>query len=74
MNAFWFHYNKPLSERRGHPTMTVHHKGACVFVRRIVCNVPTRSRERNSQPRMVIAGVGNVRISGDTAYITGDRA
>lgn len=74
MNAFWFHYNKPLSEQRGQPTMTLHCKGACNFVRRIVCNVPTHSRERTRQPRMVIAGVGNVRISGDTAYITGDRA
>lgn len=69
MTAFWFHYNKPASAKAGHPVLTVHHKGACLLVRNIVCSVPVRSRERNSQPHVVIAGRGNVRIAGDTAYI-----
>lgn len=69
MAAFWFHYNKPESRKAGHPVMTVHHKGACHFVRFIVCSVPVRSRERNSQPHVVMAGSGNVRIAGSTAYI-----
>ncbi len=72
MKAFWFHYNKPQSQRQGHPVMTVHYKGQCLMVRNIVCSVPVRSRERNTQPRMVIAGVGNVHVQGDTAFISGD--
>ena len=69
MTAFWFHYNKPASQRAGHSVMTVHHKGVCLCVRNIVCSVPVRSRERNAQPRVVMAGTGAVRIAGDTAYI-----
>jgi hypothetical protein len=72
MSAFWFHYNKPASRAAGRPVMTVHHKGVCLLVRNIVCSVPVRSRERNSQPHVVIAGRGNVRIAGDTAYIEGE--
>jgi hypothetical protein len=59
MTAFWFHYNKPASAKAGHPVLTVHHKGACLLVRNIVC----------SQPRVVMAGRGSVRLAGDTAFI-----
>jgi hypothetical protein len=74
MSAFWFHYNKPASRAAGHPVMTVHHRDACILVRKIVCSVPVCSRERRTQPHVVIAGRGLVRIAGDTAYITGDKA
>lgn len=69
MSAFWFHYNKPKSRQAGHPVMTLHHMGACHFVRSIVCSVPVRSRERRTQPHVVIAGSGIVRIDGQTAFI-----
>lgn len=69
MAAFWFHYNKPASARRGHPVMTIHYQGVCMLVRKIVCGVPVRTRERNSQPRIVLVGRGIVRLSGDTAII-----
>lgn len=71
MRAFWFHYNKPASHKAGHPVMTLHHKGQCLLVRNIFCSVPVHSRERSTQPRMVIAGIGNVSVQGDTAYISG---
>ena len=70
MTAFWFHYNKPASKKAGHPVMTVHHKGACLMVRSIVCTVPVCSRERKTQPHVVMAGIGTVRIAGDAAYIS----
>jgi hypothetical protein len=73
MAAFWFHYNKPLSKQRGYPTMTVHCQGACHFVRHIECHVPVRTRERKSQPHVVMAGSGTVCFSGETAYITDGR-
>lgn len=69
MSAFWFHYNKPASAKAGHPVLTLHYKGQCLMVRNILCGVPVRSRERNTQPRVVIAGCGTVRIDGDTAVI-----
>lgn len=69
MTAFWFHYNKPESRRTGHPVLTLHHKRACLLVRNIVCNVPVRTRHRKSQPHVVMAGSGSVRIAGDTAII-----
>lgn len=67
--AFWFHYNKPEARRRGHPVMTVHYKGACHMVRHVQCDVPLRTRERNSQPHVVMAGRGSVEIVDGTAYI-----
>lgn len=69
MSAFWFHYNKPASRQAGHPVLTVHYKGQCHLVRGILCGVPVRSRERSTQPHVVIAGRGTVRIEGDTAVI-----
>lgn len=69
MPAFFFHYNKPASKQAGRPVLTVHHKGACLLVRNIVCSVPVRSRERSKQPHVVMAGRGSVRLAGDTAYI-----
>lgn len=69
--AFWFHYNKPEARRRGHPVMTVHYRGACHMVRHVACDVPLRTRERNSQPHVVMAGRGSVEIVDGTAYIKG---
>jgi hypothetical protein len=67
--AFWFHYNKPEASRRGHPVMTVHYRGACHMVRSIQCAVPITTRERTSQPRVVMAGKGAIEFADDTAYI-----
>jgi hypothetical protein len=69
MNAFWFHFNRPETQRQGRPVMTVHYKGACHFVRHIACEVPLTTRERNSQPHVVMAGKGAIEFSNDTAYI-----
>ena len=69
MNAFWFHYSKPASAAAGHPVMTVHHKGVCHMVRHIKCKVPVNTRERSSQPHVVMAGRGIVEIENGTATI-----
>ncbi len=60
MNAFWFHYNKPESARRGRNVLTIHHKGKCEFVTDINCHVELTVRHRKQQPRCVMAGKGNV--------------
>ena len=69
MKSFWFHYNKPESKRRGHPVLTLHYEGRCHYVRSIVCNVPTYTRERSTQPHVVVAGKGAVIIDGGIARI-----
>lgn len=69
MPAFWLHYNKPESQRRKHPVITVHYKGVCHLVRGVICEVPTFSRERKQQPHLVIAGRGELTIQNDTAFI-----
>jgi len=69
MSAFFFHYNKPEAKRQGHPVLTVHYRGVCHMVRSVVCDVPVRTRERKTQPLVVMAGKGNVEIDNGTAYI-----
>lgn len=67
--AFWFHYNKPEAHRQGHPVMTVHYRGICHMVRHISCAVPVSTRERTSQPHVVMAGRGAIEFLDGTAYI-----
>jgi hypothetical protein len=69
VKAFWFHYNKPESRKAGHPVMTLHYEGKCHYVRSIVCDVPTKTRERNSQPHVVVVGKGVVEFIGNEAHI-----
>ena len=57
--SFFFHYNKPLSQKWGRNVMSIHYKGACLFVESLTCNVPTSTRDRKSQPRCVITGKAN---------------
>lgn len=70
MPAFWFHFNKPETRKRGRPVMTVHYKGQCLMVEEIECNVPVRTRRRKQQPVMVVAGVGEVTVTDGKAVIT----
>jgi hypothetical protein len=67
--AFWFHYNKPMSARRGQPILTIHYGGVCHFVTEIDCKVPVKTRIRKSQPRCVMAGKGNLEIVDGRAVI-----
>ena len=52
----FFHYNKPESRRQDQNVLTVHWKGECIPVNSIVCQVPTETHDRNSQPRCVVRG------------------
>lgn len=74
MPAFWFHYNRPASRHAGHPVMTVHYQGSCHTVRHIQCHVPVLTRERKSQPHVVMAGRGIVALRAGTAIITNERS
>jgi hypothetical protein len=54
--AFWFHYNKPASQRVGKPQITIHINNQCHIVDNIIVDVPTRGRIRKQQPYFVMAG------------------
>jgi len=70
MRSFFFHYNKPASQRRGKPTITVHWKGACHLVDNIIAMIPTKGRIRKSQPRFVMAGQArSLKIVQGIAYL-----
>lgn len=69
MPAFWFHFNKPETAKRGTPVMTVHYKGQCLMVESIDCAVPVKTRIRKQQPRMVMAGEGEVTVTNGEAVI-----
>lgn len=69
MPAFWFHYNRPETAKRGVPICTVHYQGQCHFVEEIDCAVPVKTRRRSQQPRMVIAGTGTVTVTDGKAVI-----
>lgn len=70
MPAFWFHYNRPASLQRGQTVLTVHYRGRCLMVNRIDCRVPIVTRERKTQPRLVLAGRGVVEIADGVALIS----
>lgn len=67
---FFFHYNKPLSIKRGKPTISLHFDKKCHFVDNIVCNVPTEGKINKNQPKFVIRGkAANIVIVDDIAKI-----
>ena len=53
----WFHYNKQYARAYGVDKWTVHHKGICHIVDRIKCFIPTFSRNRKTQPKVVMHGM-----------------
>ncbi len=71
---FFFHYNKPLTQRTGKVVMTLHYNGACHYVNYLVCRCRTYSRTRKHSPRFVMAGrAREIIIRAGTALIVGDK-
>lgn len=68
--AFWLHYNKPESARRGRNVLTIHQSGVCHLVEDIDCRVPIKTRTRKQQPRCVLAGRGVLNIVNGVGIIT----
>lgn len=54
--SFYFHYNKPASLKAGSNKLSIHYKGVCHIVDRIICSAPIESKNRKIQPRCVLAG------------------
>lgn len=53
---FFFHYNKPASQRSGTSKMSIHWNNACYIVDHVICNVPCYTHHRKVQPRCVMKG------------------
>jgi hypothetical protein len=71
MNAFFFHYNKPVSMSAGEPRLSVHFRDTCMIVKAIECAVPIKSRNRRTQPRCVMSGrAREVTVKNGIALIT----
>ncbi len=54
--SFFFHYNKPASQRAKKPQISVHYDKTCYIVDNIECHVPTEGRIRKRQPYFVMVG------------------
>lgn len=54
--VFFFHYNKPTSQRVGKAQISVHYKNTCHIVDNVICNVPTYGHISKRQPRFVMKG------------------
>jgi hypothetical protein len=57
--AFYFHYNKPLSQKLKRPVASIHYSTTCIFVEDVMIHgmvgfISTRRRSR--QPRWVVQG------------------
>lgn len=57
--SFFYHYNKPISAKRGKPAISVHYRDTCLIVDNIICNVPTKGKINKDQPHFVICGKTN---------------
>lgn len=71
--AFFFHYNKPMSQKWGKNILSIHWQDTCHFVEGLRCNVPVATRNRKTQPRCIMSGKAHqieiVSIKGETHAI-----
>jgi hypothetical protein len=65
----WFHYNKPYSQKHKIDMWSVHYRGVCHIVEKIVCNIPTFSKNNKTQPRVVMKGYAH-EVSMDNGVAT----
>ena len=55
---FFFHYNKPLSNKHGKPIISLHTSLGCVFIDgdKFKVKCPTEGKVNKRQPHLVIQG------------------
>jgi len=69
--VFFFHYNKPLSQQRGIPMISIHVNKTCYAVSNLVCNRNTKGKINKHQPRFVVTGkMRRMYIENNVAYIS----
>ena len=68
--TFFYHYNKPMSQKCGKPVISIHYKNRCIMVDNIVIKTNTWSHVRKTQPRLVIKGKAvDITVENGIAYI-----
>lgn len=67
--SFFYHYSKPASKACGRPQLSIHYRKQCHIVDGIECNVPTKSKIRKTQPHVVIAGKGTLKVQNGIGII-----
>ena len=67
---FFYHYNKPMSQREKRPIISLHYLDKCHMLTGLVVDVRTVSRIRKKQPFFVMEGYANdVKIIDGIAHI-----
>lgn len=68
--TFFFHYNKPASQKAGKPQISLHYRKQCIIADNLICNVPTWGVYRKTQPRFVMKGkASTIRLEGNQLII-----
>lgn len=72
MKRFFYHYNKPATQQRGVPIISVHYDNKCHLVEHIDVQVPAKSKTNlKRSPKYVMVGYCNdVKIKKGVAVIT----
>jgi hypothetical protein len=67
--VFFFHYNKPQTQRDGRVRMSVHVANTCYYTDAVRCDVTCQSKENKTQPRLVMKGSCNKLVIEDGLII-----
>jgi hypothetical protein len=68
---FFYHFNKPLTQRRKDIWWTIHYQNQCVPIKGFDCLVATHDRKRKKQPLAVVWGdASSIVIQNNRAIIT----
>jgi hypothetical protein len=54
--VFFFHYNKPASQKAGKPQISVHYGKTCYIVDNVSCDVHVEGKINKRQPYFVMKG------------------
>jgi hypothetical protein len=54
--TFYYHFNKPATQREGRVRVSVHVAGQCHIVDNVDCRVPCKGSVRQTQPKFVMRG------------------
>lgn len=53
---FFFHFNKPMSQKTGEVIWSLHFRNQCYILRDILCTVPVETKRNKRQPKGVVQG------------------
>jgi hypothetical protein len=68
---FFYHFNKPMTQKTGKVFWSIHYRQTCYYVNNIECLVPTNTKENPRQPKAVVQGFcKEILIQDGTAIIT----